>query len=73
MDKTRPFCEERVGNFYHQKEIESWANIDWQGKRPGTTSSSIFIYCGGYNCRHSLIPVSETLVPKIDLDRMKKP
>jgi hypothetical protein len=73
MDKTRPFCEERVGNFYHQKEIESWANTDWQGKRPGTTSSSIFIYCGGYNCRHSLIPVSETLVPKIDLDRMKKP
>lgn len=64
MDKTRPFCMERVGNFYHEKEIKLWANQDWAGKNKDTTESSIFIYCGGHNCAHSLIPVSETLVPE---------
>lgn len=73
MDKTREFCVERVGNFYQQKEIEKWADQDWQGKRAGTTASSIFIYCGGYNCRHSLVPVHESVVPKEDLNRIKKP
>lgn len=68
-DKTRPFCEERVGNFYHQKEIEQMALLDWKGKRPGTTASSIFIFCGGYNCRHSLIPVHDSIVPKEDKQR----
>lgn len=70
MDKTRDFCLERAGNFYHQSEIEKWANQDWQGKNPATTESSIFIYCGGYNCRHSLIPVSKLIVPKEDLARV---
>ncbi len=31
----------------------------------------IFIFLGGYNCRHSLIPVSEKIVPKEDLSRIK--
>jgi hypothetical protein len=73
MDKTRPFCEERVGNFYHQKEVEKWADLEWKGQRAGTTKSSIFVYCGGYNCRHSLIPVSETIVPIEDIERIKNP
>jgi hypothetical protein len=64
MDKTRPFCMERVGNFYHEDEIKLWANQDWAGKNKDTTESSIFIYCGGHNCAHSLIPVSESLVPE---------
>lgn len=66
IDKTREFCLERLGRFFHQKEVESWAELDWQGKRPDTTKSSIFIYCGGYNCRHSLIPVDKSIVPKED-------
>lgn len=64
MDKSRPFCVERAGNFYHESEIKKWANQDWQGKRTGTTESSIFIYCGGWNCAHSLIPVHESIIPK---------
>lgn len=64
MDKTRPFCAERVGNFYHETEIKKWVNREWQGKRQGTTASSIFIFCGGYNCTHSLVPVDEYIVPK---------
>jgi hypothetical protein len=70
IDKTREFCDERTGRFFHRKEIESWANLEWRGKRPGTTKSSIFVFLGGWNCRHQLIPVSDSVVPKIDLDRL---
>lgn len=72
MDKSREFCIERTGKFYHRKEIEKWPNMDWKGKRQGTTKSSIFIFLGGYNCRHSLIPVSERIVPKGDLARIEQ-
>lgn len=72
MDKSRQFCIERAGNFYHRKEIESWAKMNWQGKYRGTTSSSIFIYCGGYSCGHSLIPVSDIIVTKKDIQRAKE-
>lgn len=72
MDTTREFCLERIGNYFHRKEIEKWPNLTWQGKRQGTTKSSIFIFLGGYNCRHSLIPVSEKVVPKGDLARIEQ-
>lgn len=67
MDKTRPFCAARAGNFYHESEIKKWADQEWEGKRRGTTESSIFIFCGGYNCSHSLIPVHKNIVPKESL------
>lgn len=72
MDKSREFCIERTGNYYHRSEIEKWPNMEWQGKRQGTTKSSIFIFLGGYNCRHSLIPVSKKIVPKEDLARINQ-
>lgn len=64
MDKTRPFCAEKAGNFYHESEIKKWADQEWEGKRRGTTESSIFVFCGGYNCAHSMVPVDESIVPK---------
>lgn len=70
MDKSRPFCIEHAGKYYHQKEIESWASLQWQGKNPLTTSSSIFVYVAGFNCSHQLIPVSDFVVPRADLDRV---
>lgn len=69
-DNSRDFCIERSGKFYHRKEIEKWARQRWKGKAAGTTESSIFVLLGGYNCTHSLIPVSEFVVPKEDLKRM---
>lgn len=68
---TRPFCAARKGNYYHHSEVESWAKQDWAGKRRGTTSSSIFIFCGGYGCVDSLIPVHESIVPDSSLARIK--
>lgn len=67
MDKSRPFCVERAGNYYHESEVKRWASQEWEGKRRGTTESSIFVYCGGYSCLHSLIPVEKSIVPKDSL------
>jgi hypothetical protein len=70
IDTSRPFCLERKGRYYHESEIKKWANLEWTGKMRGTTESSIFTFCGGYNCTDQLIPVHESIVPKADLDRI---
>jgi len=49
-DITRPFCEARVGQVFTRQEIDEWDN--GQGLDAA-------IYCGGYNCRHQLSPISE--------------
>lgn len=54
---SRDFCIQRDGGTYTREEVESWADEDWEGKIDGTDSETIFSYCGGYNCRHELIPV----------------
>lgn len=72
IDTTREFCRARAGKYFHRREIERWADEDWNGKMKGTTSSTIFNYLGGYNCRHVLIPVRQSAVPKADLDRMRE-
>lgn len=82
VDKTRCFCKGRVGNYYHYLEIESWGrgenlgdcNIGdgmWAGEIPSTNESTIYSYLGGYNCNHSLIPVSEAVVPESDMERAR--
>ena len=70
MDKSRPFCVERAGGYFHQKEIEGWAKLSWAGKNPLTTESSIFVLAAGFNCQHSIIPVHVSIVPKSDLERI---
>lgn len=69
MPESREFCRDRVNGYFHYKEIESWANLSWKGKRPDTTESSIFIYAGGFSCNHAIMPVSTLLVPKSQLER----
>lgn len=82
VKNTRCFCRERVGNYYHYKEIESWGNGQnlgtcnngdgtWGGEIDGTNESTIYSYLGGYNCLHSLIPVSESIVSENDLERAR--
>lgn len=69
MDDTRPFCATRKNNYYSKKEVESWGKLKWAGQRPGTNSSTIFVYRGGFSCVDSLIPVSESIVPKDVIER----
>jgi hypothetical protein len=71
IDTTRPFCAERVDKFFTENEVKSWASLSWQGKNPLTTESSIFVYCGGFNCAHQLIAVDESIVPDEDLKRLE--
>lgn len=78
---TRCFCEQRVDKYFHYKQIESWGNGDllgdcdlggkWAGMIPGTNSKTIYSYLGGYNCLHSLMPVSESIVPEEDIQRAR--
>jgi hypothetical protein len=66
---SREFCIERTGKYFHRKEIESWASLEWQGKNALTTKSSIFSLAGGHNCKHSMIPVSDLIVPEYVITR----
>lgn len=61
---SRSFCESRAGKYWRKKEVESWASLDWQGKKPGTTKTTIFSLVGGYTCYHILFPVPEEAVPE---------
>jgi hypothetical protein len=60
IEDTRSFCQARTGRYFTTDEVKAWANLKgWQGRMAGTNSSTIFIYRGGYNCRHQLWPVSQ--------------
>ncbi len=57
---SRSFCVARAGRYFTTDEVKAWANLKgWDGRMKGTNSSTIFIYRGGYNCRHQLWPVSQ--------------
>lgn len=58
-DVTRPFCQERVDQIFTLDEIESWDN------EQGLPAS---IYLGGYNCRHSLRPLSDDLASEMEAE-----
>lgn len=83
VQDTRCFCEERVGKYFYYKTIESWGNGEnigdcnlgggrWAGQIPTTNSKTIYSYLGGYNCMHSLIPVSEAIVPESTIEIERK-
>jgi hypothetical protein len=68
-DTTREFCQARHGKYYSREEVKSWASMSWSGKIPTTNESNIFVYCGGFQCRHMIIPVSESVVPESVIKR----
>ena len=60
IQDSRPFCVSRAGRYFTTDEVKAWPNLKgWQGRMAGTNSSTIFIYRGGYNCRHQLWPVAK--------------
>ena len=81
LETSRCFCIERVGHYFHKKEIEAWGDGkdigycetkpgQWAGWRTGTNETTIFTFLGGWGpCKHSLMPVSFIAVPKSDVDR----
>lgn len=69
LETSRPFCEERKGKYFHYKEIQGWADLNWVGKADGTNEQTIFIVAGGYRCIDSILPVSVSVVPLEDIQR----
>ena len=51
--------------------IKEWKKENgWKGMIAGTNPQNIFTNIGGYNCRHSLVPVPISAVPKKDIERV---
>ena len=72
VEDSRVFCIDRHGRIFHKKEIEGWASLSWQGKiEPGTTSTTIWIYRGGWRCQHFFGAVAESAVPESDKARAR--
>lgn len=83
LPTTREFCHERHGQYFHKNEIEAWGSGDktpgfdwpksrrWPGMMKGTNKNTIFSFRGGYNCGHSIMGVSESIVPKSVIERAK--
>lgn len=71
-DTTRCFCRQRIGNIYTKQEVESWADLEWKGKIKGTNSNNIFQVVAGWQCRHSLIPVSESIAKSRGVNKYNK-
>jgi hypothetical protein len=77
IEDTRCFCAERAGKFFHRKEIEGWGEgkdvgscgFPWQGMNSNTDKATLFYYAGGYNCKHSILPVSKKSVPQDVIQR----
>lgn len=77
-DTTRDYCSGIVnggklglpgGRYYHKKEVEESASLQWAGKISGTNSSSILVNRGGYNCGHQWLAVDTLTVPSSAKDR----
>lgn len=58
---SRCFCRQRVGRYFTEKEVNSWASLNWDGKIKTTNQENIKTNLGGWRCSHLLIPVSEEL------------
>jgi len=69
---SRSFCEKRARKYFTRNEVESWSGDKWQGKSKGTNKNTIFTLLGGYNCRHTFIPVDVRVVPKSAIDKAIK-
>lgn len=83
LEDSRCFCVKRVHGIFHRNEIEYWGETPslWDktvgcdhggGRVLETNKTTIWVYRGGYNCRHQLAPVAESSVPKKYLEAAKK-
>ena len=50
--------EKGIEKYLQKKEVLNWSNLTWQGK---STPYSPFVDCGGFRCRHRLMPISKEM------------
>ncbi len=85
IETTREFCQHLTEKKYiHKSEIPQIIKgkiNDYQcaiyaktglpyGMIAGTTPENFQINCGGWNCRHQLVPVADAVVPKNEKDAL---
>lgn len=73
ISDSRVFCVERNGKYFHKEEVREWGvrPKQWQGRDKITDKSTIFTVLGGYNCKHSVMPVLQSVVPREVVARNK--
>jgi hypothetical protein len=50
---SRPICCQNAGRMFSEQELQEMDLYSWKAK-----SCGVFACCGGWNCRHHLMPVS---------------
>lgn len=58
-EKSRQFCLTRVNKIFTYEEVMEWADLEWPQKQPYKYSP--FLDCGGFGCKHVLIPVPDEI------------
>jgi len=87
IETSRPFCVNmrKHMEFFHKSEVPELLKGDInghqvplydktdlpQGMVEGTNPASFFVFRGGYNCGHQILPASRTIVPQAAKDRVK--
>lgn len=66
MEETRPFCVHLTGKYMKEVQLREYVTKEssgkgWTGMIPGTNFGNILTRRGGYNCRHTIIPVSKAV------------
>lgn len=66
MEETRPFCVHLTGKYMKEAQLRGYVTEQssgkgWSGMIPGTNFGNIMTRRGGYNCRHTIIPVSKAV------------
>lgn len=57
---SRPVCANNAGKTFTEQELKELDKYTWKGK-----SCSVFACCGGWNCRHLLMPISDNYADKL--------
>lgn len=62
LRSSRDWCSEKVNRVFTKKQVDQWEDDTWRGKKTG---GSVWVYLGGYNCTHTLDPVSEEMAKEL--------
>lgn len=65
---TRPMCANSAGQAFTEQELQELDLSSWAGK-----SCSVFACCGGWNCRHMLMPISDSYFKELKGEPIEVP
>lgn len=65
METSRCFCVQRYDRIWSLDKVNSWNNLSWSGKIEGV---DVKVAAGGWNCVHSLLPVTQEEATQLGYD-----